>query len=148
MATFDAKAHPQLSNITGNVLNDGGRAWFDLTRSDGEVLRFSAGPEQLGILVKALKSATRTVAERLNASGQAAKYNTGSFDLAPDRVLSIAIGTEGTGGASPEFMLAIQTEDGALSRLVVPTDIAVKIADEINRLKPNLDKSSVTAAKH
>jgi hypothetical protein len=148
MAAFDPKTYPALTNTNGSITNDGTRAWFDFTTSDGKVLRFSVNPEALGTLVRGLKSAAHSVAEKLNASGQAGKYQSGGFEQAPDRVLSMAIGTEGVEGSSPEFMLVIQTEDGAFSRLVVPTDVALKIADEIGRLKPQLDKSSKSPAKH
>jgi len=147
MSNFDPKTHPALSNMNTHILNDGTRAWFDLQTSDGNTLRFSVNPKALGILVRNLKSAAGAVSKNLRASGNAAKYQGGGFELAPDRVLSIAIGTEGV-EASKELMLAIQTEDGALSRLVVPTDKALEIAGHINRLKGKLDPGSAAKSKH
>jgi hypothetical protein len=147
MSNFDPKTHPALSHMDTHILTDGTRVWFDLKTSDGTTLRFSVNPEALGILIRNLKSTAGTVSKNLHASGNAAKYQSGKFEMAPERVLTIAIGTEGV-EARKELMLAIQTEDGALSRLVVPTDKALEIAGHINRLKGKLDPGSTAKSKH
>jgi hypothetical protein len=85
------------------------------------------------------------MAVRLKASGKVAAYQAGDFEFEPDRALSIQVGIE---TSRNELHLAIQTEDGAFTRLLVPTDVALALAESILKLKSKLDPASSPARKH
>jgi hypothetical protein len=128
-----------LSKIDTRLRDDGTNAQFTLHLIRSDPARFFVSPEGLGMLLKSFKAAALQMAERLNASGKAAAYQGGDFEFAPDRALSIQVGVE---SPSNELHLAIQTEDGAFTRLLIPTPIALALADKILQLKPKLDPNS------
>jgi hypothetical protein len=140
-----ADEYRRLTKVDTTMNDDGTNIQFVLHATDGEPARFHTGAEGLSMLLKIIKDRTRVMAERLNQSGAAAKYRAGIFDLAPDRALSIQVGVE---SPSEELHLAIQTEDGAFTRILVPTDVALQLANAINRVKPNLDPASKPKARH
>jgi hypothetical protein len=95
--------------------------------------------------LRSLKATALAMAERLKKSGAASKYRAGQFDMEADRALSIQVAVE---TPKDELSLAIQTEDGALTRLLVPTKTAVELATEILRIKSQLAPGSAPPPKH
>jgi hypothetical protein len=130
-------------DITMN--DDGTNIQFVFHGEDGEPARFHTGVEGLGLLLKVLKDRARAMVEKLTKSGAAEKYREGIFDLEPDRVLSIQVGVV---KPDNELSIAVQMEDGSLVRMLWPTTEAVRIAEEIIRLKSELSATSKPPARH